>query len=711
MINWREYPFSKLLIPFAFGIGLAMYFEKGNTSLLILLMLLVLIVSGILHRIRGNIRANYGFGLLMLIGFFLFGYTLTLLRNELNHPYHFQVYLNQKLQPVLGTIADMPVTKGDKIKFILKAEEIAYLSQDSSETITQSCIGNLLVYLPKDSLSKNLKYGDQIALAGYLNAVAPPTNPHAFDYRQYLHYKNINFQTFVKASDWKFTEASKANPILKAAFYLRGNFIEILRKYLKDDDQFSVGSALILGYKDEITDEVRTAYAGTGAMHVLAVSGLHVGLIFLILNALLKVFHNNQIWWKVLRVILLLSGIWAFSILTGASPSVLRAATMFSFMTVGLSLKQHTNIYNSLAASAFFLLAYDPFLLMNIGFQMSYLAVIGIVYFQPKIAGWWLIENKIGNYLWQLVAVSIAAQLMTLPMSLFYFHQFPSFFWLSGLVVVPAAGFILGGGLLLFMVESILPGWGAPIGFLLDRLIFVVNWCIFQIHQIPHAVVKGIWIGGMVAFLLYLLIFCIIGVINTRRWKWVMYGAAFFAAISLNLAFKSFRQEQQQKIIVYDVYKYSLIDLVNGRDCITLQSADIPEESVQFATENNRWAMGVESVQTFSLSEDSLQTLPNLLFKRGRFQFVNQDFGIIDGPLNPDFEGSKINLDYVLIRNSPDIDIEELSNYLTFKKIIFDGSNKKYKVKNWQQICDSMHIETWYTAENGAFVLEIPEKR
>ncbi|MFT4971580.1 MAG: competence protein ComEC [Paraglaciecola sp.] len=701
MINWQEYPFTKLLFPFVTGIALAIYFETGNLFLLGGIFIVLTIVALILFRIRGNVKVNYAFSVIVLIAFLILGYTWTLLRNELVHPAHFQQHLTEEIQPILGVIADMPVKKGKRIKFVLKLKEIRLADNSVAAN------GNILLYVPIDSLSKKLAYGDQIGVAGIPRSISPPTNPYAFDYQSYLHFKNIHHQLFVKEGHWRILGKNEGNPILKTAFQLRKNFIETLRKYLKNDNQFSVGSALILGYKDEITDEIRTAYAGTGAMHVLAVSGLHVGLVFLILNTLLKVFNSNKIGWRVLRVTLLLSGIWAFAILTGASPSVLRAGTMFTFVTIGISLKQPTNIYNTLAGSAVFLLAYEPLLLMNVGFQMSYLAVIGIVYFQPKIAERWLIKNRIGNYLWQLVAVSFAAQLMTLPLSLYYFHQFPCYFWLSGLIVVPAAGVILSAGILLFIFEAISPILGVPFGWFLDALIAVVNWCIFLIEQFPFSVIRGIWVSGFLAFLLYLIIFSLIGLFNTYRWKWIMVGSGIFAFASLISAFRGFQKIGNQQIIVYDVYKNSLIDFVNGRDCYTLQNEDISEKTVSFAAQNNRWEMGIEHFEMVNFSEDSLHIFNNWRFKEGRIQFFNQDFAIIDRSLVDDFLSIKITVTHLLIRNTPYLKMGDLLEVFNFKTIIFDGSNKSYQVKKWQKECDELGLKPWYTAEDGAFILNI----
>lgn len=701
MINWQEYPFIRIFIPFVLGIGLYLYLETGTFSYFIIGSWILSIVLGLFYFTRGNIRINYAYSIILFLGFSLLGYMWTLGRNELNHPYHFNQYVNDKIQPISGIIAEMPIKKSEKVKFTLKAEWLKL------EEEVKKISGNILVYLPKDSISESLKYGDKILITGVLRKVSPPTNPQSFDYQQYLHYKNIHYQLFPKAEEWYPLKENKVNQVLKIAFQLRLNFIEILRKYLPDENQFAVGSALILGYKDEITEEVRDAYAGTGAMHVLAVSGLHVGLIFLILNVLLKIFPFHQPWWRFLRVVILLGGIWSFALITGASPSVLRASTMFSFVIIGINLKQATNIYNTLAGSATLLLFYNPYLLMNVGFQMSYLAVVGIVYFQPKIAGKWTIKNRIGNYLWQLVAVSIAAQFMTLPLSLYYFHQFPSYFILSGLIVIPAAGVILGLGMSIFILETLIPSLAVLLGGVLDAIIAFINGAIFLIHQLPHSVIRGIWISGFVVFLLYLIILCMIAAYNTYRWKWVMTGNAIFASVMLLFAFQGFRYAHQQKIIIYDIYQNSLIDFVDGRKCYAFQNQDIPEKAMSFAAQNNRWEMGIRKVESIYFSNDSLVLRQNLKAQNSYIQFKNQVIAIIDNPLVANHSGEKIAVNYLFIRNNPLLKIEEVLNHFDCKFVIFDNSNKRYQVKKWQQECDKLDIKSWYTAKDGAFVLEM----
>ena len=185
-------------------------------------------------------------------------------------------------------------------------------------------------------------------------------------------------------------------------------------------------------------------------------------------------------------------------------------------------------------------------------------------------------------------------------------------FWLSGLVVVPAAGVILAAGLGLFLIETIVPGWGAGLGYCLNALIEVVNYCIFLIHQLPLSTIQGIWINGFMAILLYLILFTGIVTYNTKRWKWMMVCCGFFAFSGLNFAFKNVQNNHTQKIVVYDVYKNSLIDFIDGTHCYAFQNETIPEKTVSFAAQNHRWKMGVDHFDTLHFSSDSLHVFQNL---------------------------------------------------------------------------------------------------
>ena len=346
------------------------------------------------------------------------------------------------------------------------------INAKSIDSVWSFSKGKALIYIEKDSLSSKLKFGDKLLIKGNLNVLEPPKNPKEFDYKKHLENRSIYQQGYLASDDWRLL-GSKSKGLDVFANDARQFLLSSLQSNGIEGDQYAIASALILGSKDELDFEVKQAYATAGAMHVLAVSGLHVGIIFLILNTLLSILDTSKKG-RVVKAIILLIVLWSYAFITGISPSVLRAATMFSFVITGTVLNRKSSIYNTLAASAFFLLIINPNLLFEVGFQLSYIAVLGIVYLQPLIykriyTRWWLLDK-----VWAITAVSIAAQIATLPLTLYYFNQFPTYFMLSNLLVIPSAVVILSLGILLFITSPI-PAISERLGWVLNKFIEGLN--------------------------------------------------------------------------------------------------------------------------------------------------------------------------------------------------------------------------------------------
>lgn len=701
MLNLREIPFVRWLLPFLGGILLAIFLNR-EIPFLFNIVLVLLFIVGIAYFQRGWYRYGWILDVPQYLFFLALGYLVTWNHNELTSPNHFSHHL-QSESLIVGKIVGMPIEK-KWIRLELSAKGIR-----GRGDLLKTCSGNLLVYIEKDSLSKELCFGELIGIKGAVKEIDSPKNPKAFDFKKYLYFQNIHYQSFVKNDEWVLLEKDSENSFLSIAINLRSQFLTILRKYLPSPNEFSVGSALILGHKDEISEEIRTAYANTGAMHVLAVSGLHVGIIYLLLQFLLlkriKSFHPI---WKAAKILIPLFGIWAFALITGMPPSVKRAATMFSFFIIGGAFQRDQTAYNILAASAFWLLLFDPFLIMQVSFQLSYFAVVGIVYFQPKMAQLWLIKNRVGNYLWQLSCVSMAAQLATFPLGLYYFHQFPLYFWLSGLVVVPAAFLILLGGISLFLLEAIFSGGGAWIGDGLYYLIKGVNWAVFYIQNLPGSVILGIWISASIAFLIYLILSHVAIAINTKNFRWLLTSLGILVFVSLSSAFTKMEHYKNRKVVIYNIYRHSAIDCFDGTHLYALVDKGLQEKTLNFATQNNRWAEGVTKTQTFVLNDTTNYVSPTFWVQNQFFQFHDRRFAIISQPLKNKTVG-KLPVNYVLIRNNSKIYMEDILANFEFDLLLFDASNANWRVEKWKSYCDENGLSYYDINKEGAWVLDLEE--
>lgn len=327
--------------------------------------------------------------------------------------------------------------------------------------------GKVLVY-HQDSLQ--IRPGDLLFISKIPEEISPPTFPDEFDYRAFLAKKGISYRQFI-GKNFRVMDSLPHESWRFGMDRLRNFFSESIEAKVPSSDARQIAQALLLGQKENLDKTLRNSYAETGTMHILAVSGLHVGIIYLVLLFPLRLIKLKGKPEK-MYLIAVIAIIWIYAALTGLSPSVVRASTMFSLFSLGQMRQRRPSIWNILAFSAMIMIAWDPDVLFEIGFQLSYAAVAGIVALQPLIVRWWLPPNRVLEYLWQLAAVSIAAQLATFPLSVYYFHLFPTYFLFANLVVVPLAFLIMAVGLP-FLAFNWVWGVGDVLGWVIDRLIRV----------------------------------------------------------------------------------------------------------------------------------------------------------------------------------------------------------------------------------------------
>jgi len=472
-INFNHIPLLRLLIPFIGGIHSITYLEPEITLSLTVFgaSFLLLITLLFIKRINTNYNIRWLIGLLIYINITLAGACLTSLKYKDTNTIS-KLLTEQNNQLLIGEITEPTQIKERTIKAILKIKGI------KNKNRWKEGNGKVIIYLQKDSLSEKLNVGDVISFEPKLKNIPPPKNPQEFDFRKYLSFHLIHQQAFLRSNNWKLIQQATTGGIFKFANDSRAYLIKTLEKKGIKGNELAVASALILGYKDSIDIDLKSAYSSAGAMHVLAVSGLHVGIIFLIFSQLFY-FLGKYKYGNIIKGVLLILILWSYALLTGLSPSVMRAATMFSFIVAAKMTKRNSSFFNTLAASALVLLIYNPLLIMEVGFQLSYMAVIGIVIIQPWVNNlfnfkWWL-PIKI----WEITAVSIAAQIATFPLGLLYFHQFPNYFMLSNLIVIPLAIFILYLGIFTLSF-SFIPIVGDYLATGLKYLIQFLNYTEFR---------------------------------------------------------------------------------------------------------------------------------------------------------------------------------------------------------------------------------------
>ncbi len=609
---------------------------------------------------------------------------------------HYHHYLTEQTEMVAMVTDIRAAAKSYRVELAVKGV--------SGVADEQPVSGKLLSYLEQTKEASQLEYGDQIYFSSKINPIVGPLNPAAFSLKGFLSNRNFHYQTYLKASDWILQDRNQGNPLIAFSTRMRDQLFSVLQKHLPTDNELAVGAALILGKKDLLESETRMAYANTGAMHVLAVSGLHVGLIYVGISFLLGLLPFKSSSWVWIKTWIMVAGVWFFALLTGASPSVLRAATMFSFIIVGQAMRHHPSIYNTLAASAFFLLCIQPYMLFEVGFQLSYLAVIGIIYFQEKIYGQLYIANKLGNYIWKLTSVAIAAQLVTLPISLYYFYQFPVYFWLSGLVVIPAAVIIMTFAVFLFVVSLVIPKLGFIPGVILYSVLYLTNGLIFLISQLPGAIISGIWISPFGLVLLYLIILAVVIAIERKQFRWLQVSVILLLLFSLNFSYYRINAYQKSELVFYHTTQNkTLIDAIDRSISWSIRSENLSDKDIDFLAKNYRIKSGVQTVH--ATQKDGINRSPEFFYNDHLLQFKNIKIQIIDGKHMPQYLEPPV-IDYILLENNTPVKLLELAEYFKTKKFIVSANNSFWKIEQWKKE-RGIDYELIDIKKEGAFILSV----
>jgi competence protein ComEC len=377
--------------------------------------------------------------------------------------------------------------------------------------------------------------------------------------------KGIFLTGYISKQNWIKTEEKKSRTIKRYAAYLQSFLSNKLLTSGLSNAEYSVAAAILLGNDETLEPELRASYAATGVSHILCVSGMHVGIIFMILSFLLKPL-DTSLKTRYLKNTILLIAVWVYANITGLAPSVTRSAAMFTFVIIGTFMQRKTNIFHSLFASLFILLSINPLLLFEVGFQLSYLAVFGIVLFQDKIAQWYHPKTKITKYLWELIAVSIAAQILTSPIAIYYFAQFPNYFLLTNLFVIPLSFgvVILGVATLFFSFNSFISN---GLGYLLNFGIKTMNEIIMFIEKIPGALTSNISIHITQVIVLYMMIVSYLFLKNKNK-QLIFTQLTLFNILILTYSLITLSTKNYIDVINYDIPKCAALQFCNGGNAV-----------------------------------------------------------------------------------------------------------------------------------------------
>jgi competence protein ComEC len=619
------------------------------------------------------------FGLCTYLLMISVGILITNFHNEKNNRFHYTHQLfegKDSLKTIKFRVREV-LKPGDYYeKYIVDLFEI-----DSTKVT-----GKTLLNILKDSLQNNLKVDDVYITQTEFKDLIHPLNPHQFDYKVYLEKKYIYHQIFTsKYALYQLN--SEELTLFGIANNIRNHINKKLKRYPFTADELAIINALLLGQRQDISEEIYSSYTNAGAIHILAISGLHIGIILLLLQFVFKPIDRIKNG-ALLKSILIVSILWSFAITAGLSASVTRAVTMFSIVAIAMNLKRPTNIYNTLAISMFVILLFKPLFLFDVGFQLSYLAVLTIVAIDPLLFNLWKPKNKIVKFYWHTLTVTVSAQFGIIPLSLYYFHQFPSLFFLSNLIIIPLLGLILGFGIgvILLAVLNILPSFLAST---YGHIISLMNTFVAWVSRQESFLFKDIPFNLLYVIVAYIFIIALVGLYIKRNYSMLKLFLIAIIICQVAISYISLKKPENE-FVIFHKSRYSLMGTTTKNKITVASDFDSTNENKTKIIKDYVVGNHIKTVEY-----DSIQSVYLLNDKK---ILVIDSLGV--------YNIKSFEPDYVLLRQSPKINLNRLIDSIKPKYIIADGSNFKSYITYWESVCKKRKLPFYQTSKKGAFVIK-----
>jgi competence protein ComEC len=691
---WSRFPVFRFLIPFSIGILIAIHYQDWIRCFISIAAsgLILSILFTVKNYASGKYAQRWLAGIPFYWCFAGLGFVVTWFHESIRYKDHFSQdseVISSQLYVV--TLAEPPAlsTKGFRITASVDARK------DSNGWVATR--GKLLIYL-NDSLRKGEYHiGDKCVLYGQPFKVTSSGNPGAFDYSQYLKGKGVYHQAYVKNDKFALLQNGDSQSMYALAVMLRDLLLEKLKKFIHDPDELGVAGALLLGYEDWLDPDLELSYTGAGVLHVLCVSGMHVGLIYAVLAYLLS-FMENKKWLRPIMFTLLLFFLWFYALVTGFSPSVVRASAMFTFVVMGKWLNREANIYNLLCSSCILLFAMNPFLIMSAGFQLSFLAVCGIVFIHKMILPIFKVSNRFLFMIWELISISIAAQITTVPLSLLLFHQFPNYFLIGNLLIIPLSTLVMYSGLI-FLLTDWIPYLGWFVGYCTTIGISWLNSLVVFIGNLPGAVTENCFISFAEMCCLYgIMLFFILWIIHKMR-------SLLFTWMAILICFLGFRisllteASIESSLTVYNSGNHTLISIIHNRITTILADSSCPQKTILSAAKEHLLSNMVIMRKDVFIQPNSITFIKTnneiaiahvkdwdqIALHESAKPFKENNVLVLGGNLN--FKAS------------------DLLKTIQPETIIFDASCKSFQVKKLEVEFQLLGIKTHDVKKQGAYQL------
>ncbi|TZF82760.1 ComEC family competence protein [Pedobacter sp. BS3] len=694
-----EIPFVRILAALVCGIVLAFVYLPSEVVFTLILyalcgLITVFLFVVLLYRQLAIYKKRWFAGLLFYIITIIAAYCITVNNSLLLNKHHFR---RATFEAFIVTIVSEPQQNNDILRFECDVK------QGFAKKRFYPTTGKLLLALKLDTTQNvSYNYGDKLLIPAIYNEVEPPYNPAEFNFKQYLANHQLYDQAFINTNQVKLLQHHAANPVIEYALNLRKQLVAKYARYIHNNDALAVASTLILGYRADLSKEILSAYAKTGTTHVLSVSGMHVGIVFIVLQFVFGFMNRNRLL-RILRALIIISLIWLYSLLTGFSPAVCRAALMLSCFVLGKALNRRTNTYNMLALSAAWLLVYNLYFLADVGFQLSYLAVSGLVYLYPKIYGSWYIKNWLGDKIWGYISLSLAAQAATFPLSMYYFHQFPVYFLISNLFIVLPVAVIMYAGIAFLLIpgpEIVLK----YLGWFFEQCIVFVNNGLVYIRDLPFASVSAIWISTWTYVLLYVLMGTLTAMLLYHKKRMAYTSVVLVALLVLHTSFTGFYHRHNNRIIFYSLRKNTGIAFMSGKNAYLLTDLDSADKTFRFSMQPALDSCGIKQMKLIRPG-DNLRK-PDFYSALHVVQFRDYKLLLWDSTFNKIRFNKHLQVNAVLLRAKARVNLPELKKQVSFDELFVDGTNSDFQIRRWQQQASSIACTLHVLKKSRAVVKE-----
>lgn len=643
-----QVPFFRLLVPIIGGILFVYYISYSSYLLLIGIIGVILIIFSFFKSKKTDYSLRWMFGAGLILSLFFFS-TL-----YYNHFIEISSYtFDQKECSYIGEVLDLPQQKKRSI-----AIEVQLNYPVNKKT---------LLYLEPDVRSQQLQPGDLIVVKAIIKPFENLGNPNEFDYKRFMRLKGFSGTAFISREGWINT-GKTTNSIKSKALRTRATVLNLYKNFGLDNDEYAFLSALTLGYKADLSNALKQSFRTTGTSHVLAVSGLHVGIVYFIIGSLFF-FLTGKSKFFILKQVVILLALWTYVFVTGMPVSVIRAAIMLTLFSIGSMFHKKGYSYNTLLVAAFFLLIINPLYLFDVGFQLSFVSVFTILYFQPKLSKLYKPKYKVSQYFWGLMTVSIAAQLGVLPLSLYYFGTFPTYFFITNILILPLIGIVIYFAFILSVISiydlSILVLVQKLLGNLLQNLISIIFRIIYFFESLPFSIIDDYHITIIQVFIIFTGLFSLSFFITHKRANLLI---AFLSSISLLFVTNTitYLNKPENQFVIYNNYtEPDMGYILNGKKvvCEAMSNKVIahPKASILLLT-NNEYKSKIS--------------------------------------------GTSLSVDFLILSSDNSFSMNELINHFNPKTVITDSSLSPYVVEKIKRECNKLNITFHDISNSGAYSIK-----